>query len=175
MFVVGNNLRELVQKHNIVENVNDVDETCIELRLHKVIRRFHITNTIDTLKYGDPIPKEIGIKETVGNEGLTLKPNETVLACSKQQIFLPQGFMGMVQTKGSLARMFVFAQCSDSQIDSGFRGRVTFELFNASPFNIIINKGQKIANLYIMMGSDKNVKKYQGKYNLADEPTLQKP
>lgn len=81
----------------------------------------------------------------------------------------------MIQTKGSLARLFVFIQCSDSQVDSGFKGRVTFELFNASEFKISIQAEQKVANLYILPVSDKNVGLYKGKYNNAEEPTIQLP
>lgn len=175
MFVVGDNLKELVKRYCIVDDVRDIEETCIELKLHEIIKRFKVPKRIKTIKYGEVIPDELIVRENIRDRGMLIKPKETVLACSKQKVFLPQGFMGMVQTKGSLARMFVFAQCSDSQIDSGFCGRITFELFNASPFNIVLNEGQKVVNLYIMMASDKNVKMYQGKYNNADEPTVQKP
>lgn len=175
MFVVGNNLRELVRNYKIIDDIRDVEETCIELKLYKVVKRLRVTSNVTSLKYGETIPKEVIEKETIKEDGLCMEPGDAVLACSNQKVYLPQGYMGMVQTKGSLARMFVFAQCSDSQIDSGFSGRITFELFNASPFNIVISKGQKIANLYIITASDKNMKLYCGKYNNATEPTVPKP
>lgn len=175
MFIVGINLKELVEKYNVVEDVRDVEETCIELGLYSIVKKLCNTKDIDTLKYGEKIPEQCIMRENISENGLKIKPGETILACSSQYIFVPQGYMGMIQTKGSLARLFVFAQCSDLQIDSGFRGRVTFELYNASNFNILLQENQKVANLYLMPVSDKNVKMYEGKYNNADEPTIQIP
>lgn len=175
MFIVGINLKELVEKYKVVDDIRDVEETCIELRLYNIVKKMCKTKDIETIKYGEKIPEQCVTRENISESGLIIKPGETILACSSQHIFVPQGYMGMIQTKGSLARLFVFAQCSDLQIDSGFKGRVTFELYNASNFNIILQENQKVANLYLMPVSDKNVKLYEGKYNNADEPTIQMP
>lgn len=175
MFIVGNNLKELVKKYQIVDDVRDVGETCIELKLHNIIKRLITTQSTNTLKYGERIPSECIRKENITEHGIVIEPKEALLACSSQRVIIPKGYMGMVQTKGSLARLFVFAQFSDSQVDSGFSGRITFELFNASNFNIILQEGQKIANLYLIPASDKNVNSYKGKYNNASEPTIQEP
>lgn len=175
MLIVGKNLEQLVEKYRITENIKDVDTTCIELRLDRTVKRLCATIRNRTLRYGERIPGECIKVSDIGKDGLLLRPAEPVLACSQQKIVIPPGYMGLVQTKGSLARMFVFAQFSDAQIDSGFSGKITLELFNASPFNILIQEGQKIANLYIIKASDKNVKLYEGKYQYAQEPTIQIP
>lgn len=175
MFVLGDNLIELSKKYSIVDNIKDIDDTCIELRLDRIIKRIQPVEGINTLKYGEEIPIRCVKREYINEKGLILKPNDCVLACSMQSINIPCGYMGWVQTKGSLARMFVFAHCSDSQIDSGFRGKITFELYNASKFDIIIKAGQKIVNLYIVSASDKNIIPYVGKYCNAMEPTIQLP
>lgn len=175
MFVVGRNLEELAEKYKIVDDIRDVDETCIELRLNKIVKRIKVTGENNMLKYGEKIPDEYVINEDISKSGLIIKPKEALLACSKQRIIIPRGYMGMIQTKGSLARMFVFVQCSDPQVDSGFIGNVTFEFFNASDFNVLLQEGQKVANLYLMPVSDKNVNIYKGKYNNATEPTIQLP
>ena len=175
MFIVGENLKQLVKKYNIISDPRDVEETCIELRLCKIIKKLTPTKNVTMLRYGEHIPKECVMKAEIEENGLIIEPLGTILACSDQVITIPQGYMGMVQTKGSLARMFVFAHCSDFQVDSGFKGRITLELYNASQFGILLREGQKVANLYILPVSDKNVKEYQGKYNNADEPTIQIP
>lgn len=175
MFIVGENLKELTNQFNIVDDIRDVSETCIELKLHRVIKRMNVTEKHDMLKYGERIPKECVKAEDILEKGLIIEPKEALLACSSQCVTIPQGYMGMIQTKGSLARLFVFIQCSDSQVDSGFKGRVTFELYNASEFKISIQAEQKVANLYILPVSDKNVGLYKGKYNNAGEPTIQLP
>ncbi|MCM1064576.1 MAG: hypothetical protein NC420_08940 [Eubacterium sp.] len=175
MFIVGDNLRELVQKYKIIDDLRDVEETCIELRLYKIIKKLIPTEKTNVLRYGEAIPKECVQIAEIPEEGLVIEPLGTVLACSNQRVIIPQGYMGIVQTKGSLARMFIFSQCSDFQVDSGFKGRVTLELYNASQFSVLLREGQKVANLYILPVSDKNVRMYQGKYNGADEPTIQLP
>lgn len=175
MFIVGKNLRQLVEKYNVVDDARDVEETCIELKLHKIIKRICIPQRDIILKYGDQVPNEYIKKDDISEGGLIIKPHEALLACSKQRVIIPRGYMGMVQTKGSLARLFVFVQCSDPQVDSGFAGNITFELYNASNFKILLQEGQKIANLYLLPVSDKNVNLYKGKYNGATEPTIQLP
>lgn len=175
MFIVGENLRQLVNKHSIVDNLRDVEETCIELKLHHIVKRITPAKANRTLKYGERIPNAWIKDEDIKSKGLCIKPYEALLACSSQIVFIPQGYMGMIQTKGSLARLFVFIHFSDSQVDSGYRGRITFEMFNAATFNVLLHEGQKVANLYILPVSDKNVKPYKGKYNNADEPTIQLP
>lgn len=171
MFIVGENLKKLAKQHRIVNDIRDVDDTCIELKLFNVIKRMHLPEEGCILKYGEKIPQECIKKEEIYDE-LLIPPKGCVLACSSQVITIPNGYMGLVQTKGTLARMFVFAQCSDAQIDSGYHGRITFELYNASPFSIVLRAGQRVANLYILSASDKNVNSYEGKYNEAMEPTV---
>ncbi|MBD5118867.1 MAG: hypothetical protein HDT37_07115 [Clostridiales bacterium] len=175
MFIVGENLISLVKKHHIIDDIRDVSETCIELKLNHIIKRMRRTNDCDTLNYGERIPAKYIMEESILDEGLILKPQKAVLACSSKSVHIPCGYMGMIQTKGSLARLFVFVHCSDSQVDSGFKGCITFELYNASEFNVRIQAGQKVANLYILPVSDKNVKAYEGKYKDADKPTIQLP
>lgn len=176
MFIVGENLKQLTKQYKIVNDIRDVDETCIELKLFSVIKRLVLPQNTSKnnhiLKYGDSIPREYIKKEKIYDRGLKIPSKGCVLACSSQVVHIPRGYMGLVQTKGTLARMFMFAQCSDAQIDSGYKGRITFELFNASPFDIVLRAEQSVANLYILSASDKKVNEYEGKYSRAMEPTV---
>ena len=88
---------------------------------------------------------------------------------------MPQGYMGLLQTKGSLARLCVSLHFSDGQIDPGFRGKITFEIFNASDFKIRIRKFQAVGNLYVLKTTTKKHKPYSGKYAGANGPTIQLP
>ena len=98
-----------------------------------------------------------------------------MLACSSQNITMPLGYIGFVQTKGTLARLFVAAHCADAQIEPGFSGKVTLELMNQSPFDIAIPVGANIAQIYIMRCSTDNSKPYNGKYQRCEIPTLPLP
>jgi dCTP deaminase len=176
MVIIGENLKSLVEQHSIVECENfNLDETSIPLRLDN--------NIIDLLppkeaefSYGDEIPKEwIKERKLKYNESLSLKPNECVLACSYEKINMPNGYFGFIQTKGSLARLFVTIHCCDAQVDPGFNGKITYEIINFSKMTIKIKPKQLVGNLYIFKCSTKNAMPYNGRYNESEKPTIQKP
>lgn len=173
MLIVGENLRELIRQHQIVNKKNCYDETCISLRLGNYIIELS-EKKIHTLTYGEEIPGNCIKKKKIEADGLIIPPHGTILACSNEYVKMPTGYFGLIQTKGTLARLFVFVNCADGQVDPGYEGTLTFELFNASPFNIRIRRLEKIANLYIFKTSCKNIKKYNGKYGGNSKPTYAK-
>ncbi len=176
MIIVGDNLKELMKQHSIVEDVASAfDETSISLRLdNAIIEIVPPENSI--FSFGDTLPVE-WIKETIvaNNEFIELKPLDTLLACSYEVVNIPIGYFGFIQTKGSLARLFVSIHCSDSQIEPGFSGKITFEMVNYSKFTIRIKPKQKVGDLFIFKTSTKQVKPYDGRYNKSIKPTIQKP
>ena len=109
----------------------------------------------------------------MGKEGLIIPPHTAVLASSREVINMPVGYMGLLQTKGSLARMMVSLHFSDGQVDCGFRGKITFEVFNASSFTITIPAKAAVGNLYILKANTLDCQPYSGKYGNADGPTIQ--
>lgn len=175
MIVVGDNLRQLMKQYNIVDRANCFDETCIQLSLGDTYYELNPTAEKQTLFYGERIPEDYIKKFSIGENGLLIAPKSSVLACSAEKVFIPNGYMGLLQTKGSLARLFVSLHFSDGQIDSGFKGHITFELFNASSFNICIRKLQPVGNLYIFKTSTNNHAAYNGRYANSDVPTIQLP
>lgn len=175
MIVVGDNLRGLMEQHNIVDRPNCYDETCIQLSLGNVYYELQTTDQIKQLTYGEAIPEECVKKSTVPDTGLLLPPKSAVLACSAEKVCLPAGYMGLLQTKGSLARLFVSLHFSDGQIDPGFSGHVTFEIFNAGELTICIRRLLPIGNLYLFKTTTKRHDLYHGRYADSDEPTIQLP
>lgn len=173
MIIVGENLKDLIKQYQIVDKDNCYDETCISLRMGNSI--IELSNKkVKTLTYGEEIPTGCIKERKIGVDGIMIPPMGTVLACSNEYIKMPAGYFGLIQTKGSLARLFVFVHCSDGQVDPGYSGSLTFELFNASPFNIRIRRLEKVANLYIFKTSCKNIKSYSGKYGGFEKPTYAK-
>ena len=112
------------------------------------------------------------IDEEISHEYI-LKPGQAILACSNESVKIPAGYIGFLQTKGSLARLFITVHCCDGQIEPGFEGRVTFELCNIGNLNVKLLPNSPVAQLYIFKtSSDKS--KYNGKYNNSDKPTYSK-
>lgn len=172
MVVVGDNLKGLIQAKNICDE-SLFDEFSIKITLGRTVFRLKPKEG-DIIKYGCQTVDEYYTKDELKDE-LVLAPGECVLACSAQDIKMPLGYIGFVQTKGTLARLFVAAHCADAQIEPGFSGKVTLELMNQSLFTISIPVGANIAQVYIMRCSTDNSKPYNGKYQSSDIPTLPLP
>lgn len=173
MLIVGDNLKELMEQYEIISDENCYDNNCLSLSLDKSIIRL-VSDGADkpTLIYGDPIPDKYIKKQTIGGNGIVIPPKSSILAASSERVKIPLGYYGFIQTKGTLARYCVSVHFCDGQIDSGYQGKVTFEIFNGSDFNIKIHKSQKVANLYIFKTSSKNSPEYSGVYSGAKGPTL---
>ena len=88
----------------------------------------------------------------------------------KLTIFIGISVKHLLQTKGSLARLFVSINSADGQIDPGYEGKITFEIYNASDFKINIKPGQAVGNLYLFKTSTA-VPPYEGRYANAKIPT----
>ncbi len=84
---------------------------------------------------------------------------------------MPVEYFGLVQTKGSLARLFISATCNDGQIEPGFKGKITLELANFGNAEIQIPLGETIAQMFLFRCTTA-AKPYAGRYQNADEPTL---
>lgn len=176
MLIVGDNLKALIEQYSIIKNTSNgdvgFDDNCIKLTLDNKVVAIEPDTGHNTLYYQQDIPNELIHEYLLDSNGLTLQPKSSILACSREEIFIPNGYMGFIQTTGSLARYFVSAHFSDGQIDSGYEGKVTFELFNGSNFDIVFQAGQPIANLYILKTSTQCKNTYHGRYQHAKKPTI---
>jgi deoxycytidine triphosphate deaminase len=175
MLIIDQNLKSLVKQLKICDDFSLIDHNCLHLKLHFKHYRL-IADGSKTIKYGYPIEKieEYFKEESTECAFISLKPGEQVLACSFDKYHLPDNVFGLVQTKGSLARLFVQITCNDGQVDPGFKGHITFEIVNLSPMTIEIPVYSKIGQLYLFNTSMKSVNPYNGRYaiNSLQGPTL---
>lgn len=172
MLVVGDNLQELCVQHGLVDRLGAYDVTSITLRLHPTIIAFDTQAVID---YGKPLKPEWYTESQIPNDGMVVNKNSGVLCCSDESISMPLGYFGFVQTKGSLARLFISATCNDGQIDPGFNGRVTLEVVNSGHLKVRIPPRAEIAQLFVFRTSTNNVTGYNGRYRDSQKPTIYTP
>ena len=168
MIVVSENLKGLIEQTSLVP-LTALDEFSITLTLSKDIVRLDVPNGQEVV-YGTTVPKEC-IKEEMLTDALVLSPRQAVLACSKEFVKMPKGYMGLLQTKGSLARLFISVHCSDGQVEPGFEGRVTFEICNMGNATVKILNGAPIAQMFNFKTSSNKVA-YNGKYCHSQKPTI---
>ncbi len=169
MIITGDNLLALVRQHKIIDETA-YDRFSLSLSLDGSVTRFR--GELPLITYGQEVTESMMERVDIP-EGYVLNPGEAVLACSAEKVKIPPGYMGLLQTKGSLARLFVTVHCCDSQIESGFRGKVTFELCNMGRARVRLTPGQKVAQMYLFRTSSDMVM-YDGIYRDADEPTMSK-
>lgn len=173
MIIVSENLAGIVRSLDIC-NLSLIEEFSIQVRLDRQIRRLRVpTDGLAPIQYGSPINHATYFcdSEQVA-ESVVLGPKECVLACSQDAYKMPHGYFGLLQTKGSLARMFVSATANDGQVEPGYCGKVTLELINHSPFSVALRPGATVAQLFIMRCSSDVLKPYSGRYQGATGPTL---
>jgi dCTP deaminase len=172
MIVISENLLGLVRLTHLCPE-DAVEEFSIGLRLDGRVRRMRHDIGTRTIVYGsDYAPDDFFEEQREVNRDLSLLPGDRVLACSRDVIRMPDTYFGLVQTKGSLARLFVSATCNDGQIEPGFTGKVTLELSNDSTCEIVLPIGSLVAQMFVFRCSTRAQRPYDGRYQNADGPTL---
>lgn len=173
MIIVGENLKGLIEQFDVAP-LSAYDQFSIALTLHDVVFKPRKANKKLTYPVDDSA--EFFEQSTIsGNQALDLESGDTALACSRETIRMPLGYMGFLQTKGSLARLMCAVHMNDSQIEPGFCGRITFEIANHAPFPLGLRVGSPVAQLFLFNCSDRNTERYSGRYANSDIPTLFTP
>lgn len=167
MVVTGINLKELVEQYDVAP-LQCYDTFSLTLHLSRSICKYNIPND-QIVNYGDKISEQQVSRMFIANEYI-LNPGDSILACSSEKIKMPAGYIGFLQTKGSLARLYVTVHCCDGQVEPGFEGSVTFEICNLGQLKVRLLPECSVAQLFIYKtSSDKE--RYSGKYNQSEEPT----
>lgn len=170
MMLIGDELLNLINEKNVAPR-EAFDETCLNVSLGKTAKYIMPSSRISTLTFGQTIPQECVIKVDISDTGLLVKPHSSVLAVSHEEINIPLECFGLLQTKGTLARFMVSVHFSDGQLDPGFIGHVTFEIFNGSDFSVLIPYRSLVGNIYIYETRGKT-RGYSGRFANSDEPTI---
>jgi len=162
MIVIENGLEQLSIQYSICEK-NLIDDFSLKIQLGE--NYFVPKSTNEHVVYGShPLPVNIFSERETAKQNLTLNPGSQVIACSKHIYKIPLEYFGIVQTKGTLARLFVQATCNDGQVEPGFEGHITLELVNLSPWVVELPVGSEVAQLYLMKCSSPAKKAYRGRY-----------
>lgn len=69
---------------------------------------------------------------------ITLKPREMVLGRTYEKFTIPSDLAGAIEGRSSFARLGLMIHCTGDFINPGYRGQMTLQLVNLSPFTIKI-------------------------------------
>jgi len=169
MILTIKELKQLVDKKVVINPKREVLIDIISIGLH-LNDRFPTYEEYPSEPFVPP--KSLKTKtESAGKSGFVLSPMDKILSCSEEIIHMPLNYMGFIQTKGSLARGFLTVHMNDSQIDPGYRGHITLELYNFSDFYYKLVPGMPIAQLFFIQLASKIDQGYNGRYQDSDMPT----
>ncbi len=160
LIISGDSLREKVKsKEIIIEPVNDLmfQPASIDLSLSNEFllvddNASHLINFDEEIKY-----KRIDSNEFI------LPAKSFVLARTREYVEIPLDLTAFVEGRSSIGRMGLFIQ-NAGWIDSGFKGTITLELFNANSLPIKLVAGRRICQLVFMTLDKRLSKGYNGKY-----------
>jgi dCTP deaminase len=163
LIVIEKGLEQLSEQYEICDKIL-VDNFSLKIQLGE--NYYAPKSQSQTVVYGaHPVPKEIFSEKITARQNLKLKPGAQVIASSKHIYKIPSDYFALLQTKGTLARLFVQVTCNDGQVEPGFNGYITLEIVNLSPWEVEIPIGSDIAQLYLMKCSSPAKNPYNGRYS----------
>lgn len=164
MIIIEKNLEQLSEQYNVCEK-HLVDDFSLKIQLGSHYYK-PTSEKNKKITYGShPNPEKLFSEKLAIEQNLSISPGDQVITCSKHIYTMPLDHFGLVQTKGTLARLFVQATCNDGQVEPGFSGFITLEIVNLSPWTIEIPAGSDIAQLYLIKCSSPAERAYQGRYS----------
>ena len=101
--------------------------------------------------------------KTIRTDTYLLLPGQFVLATTKEYFVLPDDLTAFVEGRSSLGRMGLFIQ-NAGWVDSGFRGEITLELYNANRCAIELKAGRRVGQLVFAKMDQAALNPYKGKY-----------
>ncbi|MCE7698287.1 MAG: dCTP deaminase [Methanobacterium paludis] len=133
----------MLSDNDIIQRLANEEIISGKFKLHSIQ-----PNSLD-LYMKPQITDEYGTVVSRGNfKGtITIPSKKFVLATSKEFIELPDDLAGMLHTRSSIGRMGILTHTTAGLIDAGFKGEITFELFNCSDEIKQINLNEPIAQL----------------------------
>jgi len=169
MLIIEKNLTGLAKQHDVCDS-GLVEKFCLTVRLGREIynpKKQSGTQPIEVTYDHSPEPHSLFDSLKLIDQNLELAPGQSVIGCSNDLYRIPKNCFGLLQTKGTLARLFVAITCNDGQVEPGFEGKITLEITNNSPWKVNIPLKSHIGQLYIFRCTTATNDVYSGRYAKA--------
>lgn len=86
---------------------------------------------------------------TIDTEGYILEPNQFVLVATHEKVTMPDGYIGWIETRGSLANIGLQSHFCDAHIDPGSSQHINLQLKNNSQSRIKIYPKMYLVKMYL--------------------------
>lgn len=145
---------------------NQVQPNSIDLTLSRNYKILETNCTEDLHRSGEYVPSvhsmpiidpvsQVKCKSMIFDEYIILQPGQFILSASNEVLDIPNGILGFVQGRSSIARMGIQIEQA-GLLDSGFSGTITFEIFNEAPYPVKLYAGMRIAQAYFFKSQYSN-------------------
>ena len=94
---------------------------------------------------------------------VVIKPKEFLLASTNEYVEIPNNMAGIVMGRSSIARLGVQVECAGF-IDSGFKGKITLEVFNQTDLLRYLPVNGRVCQLVMFKLDQECENPYRGKY-----------
>lgn len=144
------NLRQEIEKERIIitpsPKKESINGASIDLTLDNEFRIFKVrSKTIDVKETTD---YKRYTKKLVTNN-IVIRPQETILAVTREHITLPDNIAGRLEGRTRFARLGVLIHISAGLIHPGVSGKQVLEITNLSPNILTLFAGTKICQLIL--------------------------
>jgi dCTP deaminase len=104
----------------------------------------------------------------ITTDTILIRPQETILAITKEKIKLPDNIVGWLEGRSRFARLGLLIHISAGLIHPGVYNRQVLEITNLSPNILRLRKGVRVCQLALEYTSGPII--YQGKFRTQNEP-----
>ena len=128
--------------------INNVQPASVDLRLGNKFRVFTEllakTYIIDTKDIDPDLTRLVYIGS---DEPFVLQSGQFALGTTLECVNIPDNIVGRIEGRSSLGRLGLLVHATAGYIDPGFKGTLTLELSNLSPFPIAMYPNSKVCQI----------------------------
>ena len=133
--------------------IDPFDPECVQPASYDL----HLGHTFLEPEWRNPMHQPILIDElppflfSGHSDSYVLASHKFALATTMETVYIPNDLAAKLEGKSSLARIGLFVHITAGFVDPGFRGELTIEMFNASPYHYRLLVGMPIAQIAKMV------------------------
>ena len=150
-----------------------INGSSVDLSLHNEIFEFPLRRDtggqqIDPSHPDFSVPRFINQqctrKSISQDSGYILRPNILTLGQTNEEVRLPMHLSARIEGRSSLARLGIAIHITAPTVLPGFEGRLTLEINNIGPFDIVLKPGLVIAQLIVERVGLPATNRYEGQF-----------
>jgi dCTP deaminase len=148
----------------------------LTLGYHFIFFEPNKSHKVDVIDVKDPyslshVKREILLSKNEKDKGLIIPPKTFVLATTIEKIYINEKVSAIISGRSSIGRLGLFIE-NAGWVDSGFKGQITLELFNANDIPIRIYPEMRICQIIFLENKTACENPYNGKYQNQELTTI---